>query len=259
MRKVYQSTHMILMLMIILGASRLAFAQDWDDQFRKGNTLYQDGQYAEALDTYLTIQNAGYESGSLYYNMGNCYYKMGEIGRAILFYEKARLLMPSDQDLKANLELANLVVVDKISPRNEFILLRVTHWWTHMFSKQTLIWGTVLFYFIVSGLLAIAIITRKNILRLAALRLCVITTVFLIVAGLTLVGRFLQDRDCVEAVILAQQVDVLSAPSQQDGVQVFQLHEGTKVRIDQKSDRWVEIILADGKVGWVKTEVLEII
>jgi len=40
---------------------------------------------------------------------------------------------------------------------------------------------------------------------------------------------------------------------------VFSLHEGTKVRVDQKTGEWLEIILADGKVGWVRKDVLEII
>jgi len=42
-------------------------------------------------------------------------------------------------------------------------------------------------------------------------------------------------------------------------MEVFSIHEGTRVRLDQKSGDWIEIILADGKVGWVKKDVLEVI
>jgi len=40
---------------------------------------------------------------------------------------------------------------------------------------------------------------------------------------------------------------------------VFTLHEGARVRIDQRTGEWAEVVLADGKVGWVKTAALEII
>ena len=52
---------------------------------------------------------------------------------------------------------------------------------------------------------------------------------------------------------------VLSAPSEEGGLTVFTLHEGTTVRIDRRAGDWVEIVLADGKVGWLPLEVLEVI
>jgi SH3-like domain-containing protein len=58
---------------------------------------------------------------------------------------------------------------------------------------------------------------------------------------------------------VAEEVSVQSAPSDDLALQVFTIHEGTKTRIDQQSGEWAEIVLADGKVGWVRVEVLEII
>jgi SH3-like domain-containing protein len=53
-------------------------------------------------------------------------------------------------------------------------------------------------------------------------------------------------------------VTVLSAPNE-DSADVFVLHEGVKVRIEEVRDEWAEISLPDGKVGWVKQQVLGII
>ncbi len=61
------------------------------------------------------------------------------------------------------------------------------------------------------------------------------------------------------AVILADAVPVRSAPAAEDDVILFEIHEGTRVRIDRRTGEWVEVVLDDGKVGWVREEVLEVI
>ena len=80
-----------------------------------------------------------------------------------------------------------------------------------------------------------------------------------LVVGISLVSLELGLGEPVEAIVLADEVSVQSAPSDDQALQVFTIHEGTKARIDQQSAEWAEIVLADGKVGWVKVEVLEII
>lgn len=83
------------------------------------------------------------------------------------------------------------------------------------------------------------------------------------VATVGLGGTFLARETGVgqpeEAVVLAPEARVLSAPSAEGGLTIFTLHEGTKVRIDRRTDGWAEIVLADGKVGWLELKVLEVI
>ena len=52
----------------------------------------------------------------LEYNLGNCYYKLEEVGKTILHYERAKLIDPVNDDLRANILLADLRVIDKIEP-----------------------------------------------------------------------------------------------------------------------------------------------
>ncbi len=59
-----------------------------------------------------------------------------------------------------------------------------------------------------------------------------------------------------EAVVLAEAVSVQSAPSDDPALQLYTIHEGTKVRLDQSGDDWVEVVLEDGRVGWVPVDVL---
>jgi uncharacterized protein YgiM (DUF1202 family) len=50
---------------------------------------------------------------------------------------------------------------------------------------------------------------------------------------------------------------VRSAPADQDDLTLFEIHEGTRVRIDERAGEWAEVVLDDGKVGWVPADVLE--
>jgi SH3-like domain-containing protein len=61
------------------------------------------------------------------------------------------------------------------------------------------------------------------------------------------------------AVVLADAVPVRSAPAEGEALTLFEVHEGTKVRVDRRTDEWAEIVLEDGKVGWVPVRVMETI
>lgn len=49
-----------------------------------------------------------------------------------------------------------------------------------------------------------------------------------------------------------------SSPDEK-GTDVFVLHRGVKVEITDELSDWVKIRLADGKVGWMKKEMMEVI
>ena len=247
----------VAVLFLLYGAN--GFPQEEQHLFTEGNTYYQNGQYSDALGRYSKILHMGYESGPLYYNMGNCYYKLQNIGRAILYYEKAKRLMPNDEDLKENLVLANLAVVDKIPPKSEFILFQWIHGFYHLLPKVLLAGVVAGLYVGFIGFLICWILSSKRVLRIAAFRMGVVFGIFFLVFGLSLFGRLRGDKKKVEGIILEAKVDVMSAPNEEEGVEVFSLHEGTKVRLGPKSGEWVKITLLDGKVGWVKQKTLETI
>ena len=59
------------------------------------------------------------------------------------------------------------------------------------------------------------------------------------------------------AIITESAVTVKSTPAK-NGIELFILHEGTKVTIiDNSMKEWKEIRLADGKEGWIETRQME--
>ncbi|HEX9933823.1 MAG TPA: tetratricopeptide repeat protein [bacterium] len=229
-----------------------------EQPFQEGNRHFQAGQYEEALAAYSKVLASGSESGPLYYNMGNCYYKLSDIGRAVLFYERAKRLMPRDGDVKANLALANLAAVDKIESQGDFFLIAWTNGFVRLLPRMLLV-AVVLALYVLSLLMLTGwFVVRRQALRMMLLRLAIAGAAAFLLFGAALVSREREQRLRREAVILASKVDVQSAPGD-EGVVVFSLHAGARVRTDQKTGEWVEIVLPDRKVGWVKQEVLEAI
>lgn len=244
----------IVLVLIIIPA--LTIGQSADSYFSEANTLYQDGRYADALSVYEEIITLGYESGAVYYNMGNCYYKLQEIGQSILYYERAMRLNPRDEDLRANLALAKLAVVDKIDSQPDFILFRIIRTIVHLVPERILVGLVIGAYLFSMMFLIFWLVSRREGIRRFSIRMSVGVAVIFILLGACLVGQLREKSTRIEAVIMAARVDAMSAPGG-DGIEVFTLHEGTKVLLDQVSGDWVEIILPDRKVGWVHREVLE--
>ena len=84
--------------------------------FDKGNDLYNQGRYLEAIERYSDIIKDDKHSSELYYNMGNSYYKLNDIANSIFYYEKALLLNPKSEKITNNLSFAQNMLIDKIEP-----------------------------------------------------------------------------------------------------------------------------------------------
>jgi hypothetical protein len=79
-----------------------AFAQS-DAQFAKTNQEYAAGHFKEAIDNYEGIVRSGEFSANLFYDLGNAYFRTGDLGHAILNYERALALDRHHAETEANL------------------------------------------------------------------------------------------------------------------------------------------------------------
>ncbi len=246
----------VLALALVLGLAGPVGAQQ--ELLAQGNQRYQDGDYAAAVQAYQGVIQGGFESADLYYNLGNAWFKSGDLGRAILAWERARALRPHDADVAANLELARSLTADDVHPMPRFWLLSVVSWWVDLIPRTALIGAVGLAWLALMAGLAVRILAPA---RAGAVGrwLAIAGAVVVLVLGTNLAVRELGIGRHERAVILATVVPVRSAPSDDDDLTLFEVHEGTTVRVDQTSDTWAEIVLDDGKVGWIPTSAFEVI
>jgi tetratricopeptide (TPR) repeat protein len=222
--------------------------------FSRANDLYRAAQYSEAVDAYETIARQGSVNGNLYYNLGNSYFKKGEIGKAILNYERARQFMPYDSDLKANLDYARSLasINSPLYSRNRFLF------WFHSLSDGLSVDAVTVF---LSILFICAFVLLTCHIFIPAIRKY---TVFLL-AGIIIVfsaGAFSLNWKInyltKGAVIIAKETQARFEPSE-NATAYFTLTEGNRIEVIDASAHWFKIRRPDHKVGWVDKTAVELI
>lgn len=227
--------------------------------FEQGNQLYQQEEFQGAIDAYQAVLSAGWESAALHYNLGNAYFKAGELGRAILEWERALVLEPGDPDALANLELARSLTADAVEPLPRFWLFDAVAWWVSLLPRALLRGLVALAWIAFAAGVGVRVLARADAVSRWGGRVAIAGAVVVLVLGVNLLVRELGLGRPERAVILGDAVPVRSAPADQDDLTLFEIHEGTRVRIDQRAGEWAEIVLEDGKVGWVPSGVFEAI
>lgn len=244
------------LILSFLLAGSLAAQQNVQQLFKQGNQYFQKGAYQKAVEAYQKILQEGYESGELYYNLGDAYFKMGKLGKARLFYERAKRFMPDDEALNANLKLLQSRLVDKIQKPPKFFL---TVWWESflgLFSLSLLTYLVVIFFWLFLLAWAFYLYMKKQKRQERGKGLVIIALIIFILFSITLFDKINHVDKVNYGVILKPAVTVYSEP-RKESTEIFIVHEGTKVKILRRNAGWLEIKLDDGKTGWLLANSLE--
>jgi len=250
----------IIALALMLTPMSMQAAQSYPDSlWQSGVQAYSAGDYETALKDWEDVIETGLSSKDLYYNLGNAYFKSGEIAPAILWYERALRLDPSDADVRYNLEYSRALTQDRIEEVPEIII------------KQ---WARSLCYLLPSNAWAVIGI----IFLAAAVGLCLLFLLGRTPAGrrvgffvgiacflISLLGWDFAQWQRSEAnrqdmaIVMRPVSSVKSSPSAEGAKDLFILHEGTRVRILDNVGDFSNIELADGRQGWITAKEIEII
>jgi len=222
---------------------------NYNSVFENANLQYSKGNYEKAIELYESILKNNIEAGALYFNLGNAYYKTNRIGLAVLNYEKAKKLLPDDEDIETNLRLSNLKTEDKIDGSPNLFIVDWINSVTGLMSEKS--WSVIcilivcisllffIFYFLSVNLLA------KKTFFYTALCSAIIAISFFFFAQ----HKYSQIKNSNEAIIISPVTTINSSPAEKS-TKLFILHEGAKFTITDEDNEWVEIKLANGNVGW---------
>ncbi len=243
--------------LIIMTGSHLLAQNDRESDpgyiFYKANQFYEEGKYDEAIKVYSGLIDQGQESGNLYYNIGNSYFKKGELGKAILNYERAKKLIPGDSDLKSNYDFAISKVRNPVPPRAIPYHHKVMALYKGLSMNGLTILLSVIFIVILLYVFIFFIVKPDMRYKTTVF---VILTAFFFITSYVLFNRVRADKR--EAVLISESSDAAFEPVESATVH-FSMYEGTKVYIVQERKDWLKIRRQDGKVGWIKKDDLEII
>lgn len=251
----------IYVLAVLLSVTGPAYAQEKkagpDQLFYSGNACYEKRDYARALEDYLKVVGAGVESGNLYYNIGNTYLKLNKPGYAMLYYERAKRLIPHDSDLKSNLAYARSLTGDASAAASEKnIIVRMIERPFSDFSLTKIAILAAIFYFIV-------ILIQALFVFLPAIKS---RFVFPFIAAFCAFGfiltafgiRYYEEKYLEAGVVVQKGVECKYEPIDKSTT-YYTLQEGSGIYILKTRNGWRQVRRHDGKVGWVNKETVEVI
>lgn len=247
-------------ILVFIGIALNAFPGNtpFEEKFKEGNRLYTAGQFNDALKIYSEIAESEFESPELFFNMANCYYRLNNVGLSIYWYKKAELLNPSDDDIKYNLELANLRVQNQPP---EMPQTAVSAFYENLvLSFPIQVWGmaSLIFFALFLGLIFLKIKSKtskrkKLAVIFAALALMIALTTILFTSS-----QYKKVSSNDKAVVISRESIVKSAPGQ-GGTDLFPVYEGFYVKIESTSGNQAEIKLSDGRKGWISLDQIKIL
>ena len=108
------------------------------------------------------------------------------------------------------------------------------------------------------GLFLVYLLAQRISLRKAGFYGTVVAALLFMLTTWFAVGERREMLDDTSAVVMTASTAVKSSPDK-SSTDLFVLHEGTVVTITDRLDGWCEVVIADGKKGWVEGRKIEII
>lgn len=248
---------LIIIIMMVAGvAQAIAQNDDTNALLKKANESYTNKEYRLASELYEQLVIQGYQAPELNYNLANAYYKQEKYTLAILNYERAIKQNHDFEDAKFNLRLANTHLYDQLNNIPEANLSAITEQVAKGVGLSG--WAIMCLTFLGLGLALILWYFWAESINIKKFSfsfglVCIVLSFIALSLGFYTQNVINESND---AIITTQVVTVKSSPDE-SGTDLFRIHEGLKVAIKDHSADWIEIRIADGRVGWVKSETLE--
>jgi tetratricopeptide (TPR) repeat protein len=250
--------YLFIALLIPLLTSGAVAQESVTGKFNQGVTYFSAGTYNEALKSWTEVYNTGYRSASLCYNIGNAYFKLNNIPQAILFYERAYLLKPADEDINYNLQIARTLIVDRFQEIPDLFFVKWYNFVSLFLSSN--LWAKISIISFILSLLFLSLYIYSSKYRQKIIGFWFAATLFVLAIGSLVFSarnKYLV-YDSHKAIITTPMISGKSSPDS-SGTDLFVLHEGTKVSVEDAVGEWLEIRLSDGNKGWVPLNSLNII
>lgn len=254
-----RKTYLFLLGLLLLLPLRAQESGDSQGTLESGMRAYSEAKYAEAAEIFeQAITESEHPSDKLLYNLGNAYFKQGEYAKALLNYQRAYRLNPSDSDIRHNIRITRSKTVDRMEPKATFFLNRwidsITHWFG---LRGWMAIGLLFFGLSVTGIL-LYFLSYSRKLRLGGFYGAILGLLLCIFANLMVYRSHRFTHDTTGAIITQAMVMVKTSPdlSSED---MMVVHSGMEVKVIQNLSGLSEVEFPDGSIGWIDEQSYELI
>lgn len=246
-------------IMIGLTASAASIAQ-------RADSAYNKEDYVEAIKLYSDAISQDGVSSTIYYNLGNAYYRDHQLGKAIIYYERALALDPSNADARTNLNFVRTKIEDAPEDDSSF-LTNLHHSISSAMSPDGWAWCTLAVFIILLATIALYIFSSNVAMRKIGFFGGIVVLFFFIyflVISYQTANAPLQHNN---AVVIVPTTNLSSAPrsSKDKTEKVVPIHEGTKVEIldslstpdDPHVGKWYDVKINNSSHAWLNAADVE--
>lgn len=223
-------------------------------QYNRGNQLFQENKFQEALTAYQAAIDAGGDDPRLFLNFGNAAFRLNQVGLAVWAYEMGLRLAPRDEDLRFNLRYAEAFMRDDLPPADQVFVLRAGR---AVASRLTATEATLLAS-IGWFLLGLAVLLWRPWRRYRGIVIAIgsLGLLILLVCGPLAIWRLHDQFGVDKAVVVAEEAKVLTAPVP-DAKEAFTVHGGLNLRIIESRDRYARVRIPTGLEGWIDRQAFQ--
>ncbi len=221
--------------------------------WKAANSAYQNEHFSDAADLYQQFINLHGPSAPVFYNLGNAWYRQGETGKAMLNYERARIINPRDEEIAFNREFLIREAGAAIPEAGRFgFLMRSLTLNETLILTALFAWITILL-FLIGGLRSFR---RKQFVLswfVAGLVILMVTVLGFVTIFYLTNSRY---HPGFAVVTEGEGTEARAQPAQSaDALQAFSA--GSQIFIEATRGRWHYVRLPGGGQGWLPVETVE--
>lgn len=225
----------------------------------EADSLFLQKDYVGATKAYEALIQTEGSTVSRLFNLGNSYYQQGQLGQAMLAYERAQLLDPRDQGLREVRSFLARKTVDKL-PAPDGWLRQLGD--SLAYALPLSAWLILCPLFFIGSLVGWVIFSLSETPRLRRLSFypAVVTLGLSLLSG-ALIAHWLSAPKIASerAVIVLPEVSLYAEPNTESTL-VTKLHEGARLQLlGKKTGGFALVELADGRRAWIAERTLETI
>ena len=231
----------------------------------RANQAYKQELYNEALKLYLQEAEQTGVSSALYCNIGDTYYRLKDNVHAVLYYERALLLDPSNSDARFNLEFVRGKMQLPDDAGDSWFSNWVDMTVSRLSSNAWAIIAIITFLLFLAGVAAYMFLDNVLMRKIGFFGGALLIVVS-ILANLAAFHVYHKATGGNGAIIMPESVTLGTAPREPRDKQevAFELQQGTRVEIvdsitDKNSGKWLQISTAGGHKAWLNARDVEVI
>lgn len=253
---------------LLLVAISISFSSMAQSLVEKANAEYVADKYANALQLYLQAASVEGVSSDLYYNIGNTYYRMGELGHAVLYFERAVMLDPQNDDAKTNLEFVNSKIQTKIAQEKSFVIQVIDDFVGSLSSNTWATLAAISFILLLSGILLYVFSSVIALRKIGFFGggVMLLSTIITLLCAISMKSKVEAHN---KAIVITPSVTLSTVPRtpKDKNEEAFILTAGNKVTIvdsvetknDEEKIKWYDVKADDTHRAWLKSDNIEII